>query len=76
LSIDPPVAPRAAGHPAREQLKAGVLGRLVHTTGALIRIFTAHGQAFAAHSGFAARAYRGRQADALTTATICVSGGA
>ena len=40
-----------------------------------IRIFTAHGWAFAAHSGLAARAYltADRLMRPLTTATICVS---
>ena len=56
--------------------KAGVLGRLAAAiTGVPIRIFTAHGWAFAAHSGLAARAYRvaDRLMRPLTTATICVS---
>ena len=56
--------------------KAGVLGRLAAAlTGVPIRIFTAHGWAFAAHSGLAARVYRAadRLMLPLTTATICVS---
>ena len=56
--------------------KAGVLGRLAAAlTGVPIRIFTAHGWAFAAHSGLAARGYRAadRLMRPLTTATICVS---
>ena len=56
--------------------KAGVLGRLAAAlTGVPIRIFTAHGWAFAAHSGLAARGYRvaDRLMRPLTTATICVS---
>ncbi len=56
--------------------KAGVLGRLAAAiSGVPIRIFTAHGWAFAAHSGLAARAYRvaDRLMRPLTTATICVS---
>jgi glycosyltransferase involved in cell wall biosynthesis len=56
--------------------KAGVLGRLAAAlTGVPIRIFTAHGWAFAAHSGLAARGYRAadRLMRPLTTTTICVS---
>ena len=42
-------APGATGHPPREQLEAGVAGRLAAAaTGVPIRIFTVHGWAFAA----------------------------
>ena len=56
--------------------KAGILGRVAAAlAGVPIRIFTAHGWAFAAHAGLASMLYRwaDRLARPLTTATICVS---
>ena len=56
--------------------KAGVLGRLAAFLARVpVRIFTVHGWAFAAHSGFASQLYRwaDRLVEPLTTVTICVS---
>jgi glycosyltransferase involved in cell wall biosynthesis len=56
--------------------KAGVLGRLAGFVARVpVRIFTVHGWAFAAHSGFSSRLYRwaDRLVKPLTTVTICVS---
>lgn len=56
--------------------KAGVLGRVAAViAGVPVRIFTVHGWAFSAHSGFASRLYRwaDRLVRPLTTATICVA---
>ncbi len=56
--------------------KAGVLGRLgAALAGAPVRMFTAHGWAFAAHDGWAARMYlwADRFAALLTSVVICVS---
>jgi glycosyltransferase involved in cell wall biosynthesis len=56
--------------------KAGVLGRLAAAlVGIPIRIFTVHGWAFAAHSGFTSTLYRwaDRAIRPLTTVTVCVS---
>jgi glycosyltransferase involved in cell wall biosynthesis len=56
--------------------KAGVLGRLAGFFARVpVRIFTVHGWAFAAHSGFSSRLYRwlDRLVEPLTTVTICVS---
>lgn len=56
--------------------KAGVLGRLAATlAGVPIRIFTAHGWAFAAHTGAASLLYRwaDRAVRPLTTVTVCVA---
>ncbi|HET9323356.1 MAG TPA: glycosyltransferase family 4 protein [Gaiellaceae bacterium] len=56
--------------------KAGVLGRLAAALARVpIRIFTAHGWAFAAHTGAASLLYRwaDRAVRPLTTATVCVA---
>jgi glycosyltransferase involved in cell wall biosynthesis len=56
--------------------KAGVLGRLAAAlVGIPVRIFTVHGWAFAAHSGFTSMLYRwaDRAIRPLTTVTVCVS---
>ncbi len=56
--------------------KAGILGRLAaFLAGVPIRIFTAHGWAFAARSGVSSLIYRlaDRLVRPLTTVTICVS---
>jgi glycosyltransferase involved in cell wall biosynthesis len=56
--------------------KAGVLGRLAAVIArAPARVFTAHGWAFAAHDGAAARAYlwADRLMSRVTTGTICVA---
>jgi glycosyltransferase involved in cell wall biosynthesis len=56
--------------------KAGILGRLGAALGrAPVRIFTAHGWAFAANTGWAARLYlwADRFAASLTSVVICVS---
>jgi glycosyltransferase involved in cell wall biosynthesis len=56
--------------------KAGILGRLAASaTRVPIRLFTAHGWAFNAHSGVPARVYRwaDRAMRPLTSAVICVS---
>lgn len=56
--------------------KAGILGRLAGFFARVpIRIFTAHGWAFAAHSGLSSLVYRlaDRLVRPLTTVTICVS---
>jgi glycosyltransferase involved in cell wall biosynthesis len=58
--------------------KAGVLGRLAaRLAGVPIRIFTVHGWAFSAYSGFKGRLYYwgDRLVEPLTTVTICVSEG-
>jgi glycosyltransferase involved in cell wall biosynthesis len=58
--------------------KAGVLTRLAAgLVGVPIRVFTVHGWAFRAYSGFSSRLYRwaDRFVRPLTTATICVSEG-
>jgi glycosyltransferase involved in cell wall biosynthesis len=56
--------------------KAGVVGRLAAFLARVpVRVFTVHGWAFSAHSGFAACAYRlaERAMGGLTTLTICVA---
>jgi glycosyltransferase involved in cell wall biosynthesis len=56
--------------------KAGILGRLAAVVaGVPVRLFTAHGWAFKAHSGLAARAYlwADRAMTLITTTTICVA---
>jgi glycosyltransferase involved in cell wall biosynthesis len=56
--------------------KAGILGRVAGAlAGVPIRIFTAHGWAFAAHRGAASVAYRwaDRLVRPLTTAVVCVA---
>lgn len=56
--------------------KAGILGRIAAAaTGVPVRLFTAHGWAFAAHAGLRGRCYRwaDRLARPLTTTVICVS---
>jgi glycosyltransferase involved in cell wall biosynthesis len=56
--------------------KAGVLGRLAAVIARVpVRIFTAHGWAFAAHDGAAARGYMwaDRIMSRVTTHTICVA---
>jgi glycosyltransferase involved in cell wall biosynthesis len=56
--------------------KAGVVGRLAAAVvGIPIRIFTVHGWAFAAHSGFTSTLYcwADRAVRPLTTVTVCVS---
>lgn len=56
--------------------KAGVLGRVAATLARVpVRIFTAHGWAFAAHRGAASALYRwaDRLMAPLTTVTICVA---
>jgi glycosyltransferase involved in cell wall biosynthesis len=56
--------------------KAGILGRLGATVAkAPVRLFTAHGWAFAAHEGWAARLYlwADRLAARVTTCVVCVS---
>ena len=56
--------------------KAGVLGRLAAVmAGVPIRIFTVHGWAFSAHTGFASALYERaeRAMRPLTTVTICVA---
>ncbi len=56
--------------------KAGLLGRLAaFAAGVPIRVFTAHGWAFAARTGLTARCYRwaDRLVRPLTTVTVCVS---
>jgi glycosyltransferase involved in cell wall biosynthesis len=56
--------------------KAGFLGRLAAVAaGVPVRVFTAHGWAFKAHDGLAAKAYlwADRLMSPLTTTTICVA---
>jgi glycosyltransferase involved in cell wall biosynthesis len=56
--------------------KAGILGRLAAFAARVpVRIFTAHGWAFAAHTGLASRLYRwaDRLVRPLTTVTVCVA---
>jgi glycosyltransferase involved in cell wall biosynthesis len=56
--------------------KAGILGRLAAFAARVpVRVFTAHGWAFAAHTGLASRLYRwaDRLVRPLTTVTVCVA---
>ncbi|HEY4095819.1 MAG TPA: glycosyltransferase family 4 protein [Baekduia sp.] len=56
--------------------KAGILGRLAAVVARVpVRIFTAHGWAFGAHTGVAAALYRwaDRAIAPLTTAVVCVA---